>query len=113
VVRDRLAAVAAARWRAADRDRLSRRLIPWVLAEARRAARRRDANLLRALDGLVTRLSAGMTAGEEGLLDDLLERRRAVGMRDLLAWHARLPPVAAVVEGPAVQLVAALVREQL
>ena len=113
VVRDRLAAVAAARWRAADRDRLSRRLIPWVLAEARRAARLRDANLLRALDGLVTRLSAGMTAGEEGLLDDLLERRRAVGMRDLLAWHARLPPVSAVAERPAVQLVAALVREQL
>jgi len=113
LVRDRLAAVSAARWRTADRDRLSRRLIPWVLAEARRAARRRDPDLLKQLDGLVTRLSAGMTAGEEALLDDLLERRRSVTVRDLLAWHARLPPVAAVVEGPVVQLVAALVRAQL
>src|SRR5204863_6300952 len=112
LVRDRLAAVAASRWRTADRDRLSRRLIPWVLAEARRAARRRDANLLKQLDGLVTQLSAGMTAGEEVLLDDLLERRRSVTVRDLLAWHARLPPVPAVVEGPVVQLVAALVRAQ-
>ena len=113
LLRERLAAVAAARWRTADRDRLSRRLIPWVLAEARRAARRRDAGLLKSLDAVVTRLSAGMTAGEEVLLDDLLERRRPVTIRDLLAWHARLPPATAAVEGPAVQLVAALVRAQL
>ena len=73
----------------------------------------RHPDLSQQLDGLVTRLSAGMTAGEEALLDDLLERRRAVAVRDLLAWHARLPPVAAVVEGPVVQLVAALVRAQL
>ena len=113
LLRERLAAVAAARWRMADRDRLSRRLIPWVLAEARRAARRRDAGLLESLDSLVTRLSTGMTAGEEVLLDDLLERRRPVAVRDLLAWHARLPPATAAVEGPAVQLVAALVRGHL
>ncbi|PYO35558.1 MAG: hypothetical protein DMD74_06785 [Gemmatimonadetes bacterium] len=97
----------------ADRDRLSRRLIPWVLAEARRAARRRDAGLLERLDSLVTRLSTGMTAGEEVLLDDLLERRRPVAVRDLLAWQARLPPATTAVEGPVVQLVAALVRGQL
>ena len=113
LVRDRLAAVAAARWRTTDRDRLSRRLIPWVLAEARRAARRRDADLLKRLDGLVTRLAAGMTAGEEVLLDDLLERRRAVTVRDLLAWHARLPPPTPAADAPVLQLVAALVRAQL
>ncbi len=113
LVRDRLAAIAAARWRAADRDQLSRRLIPWVLSEARRAARRRDAGLLKSLDDLVTRLSAGMTAGEEALLDDLLERRRPVAVRDLLTWHAHLPPTTPAVAGPTVQLVAALVRAQL
>src|SRR5207302_2532100 len=31
-VRSRLEAIERARWRAADRDRLTRRLIPWVLA---------------------------------------------------------------------------------
>src|SRR5207248_8925320 len=34
LVRSRLEAIERARWRAADRDRLTRRLIPWVLAAA-------------------------------------------------------------------------------
>src|SRR5204863_262990 len=42
LIRSRLAAVQDARWRASDRDRLARRLIPWVLSAARRAARRGD-----------------------------------------------------------------------
>src|SRR5439155_1022471 len=37
LVRTRLAGVAAARWRAGDRDRLARRLIPWVLAPSWRS----------------------------------------------------------------------------
>jgi superfamily II DNA or RNA helicase len=109
LVRARLAAVAQARWRAADRDRLGRRLIPWVLAAARRAAQRRDPGLLRELDGLVSRLSLGMTAGEEILLEDVLQRHRSIGVRDLLAWHALLPPVTLDHGAPDVELVAALV----
>ena len=111
--RRRLDALEAARWRAADRDRLSRRLIPWVLAAARRAAvQRRPGELLR-LDGLVSRLALGMTAGEELLLEDLVARRATLSIRDVLAWHEGLPRhpedaatsqvdlVAAVVFGPA------------
>ncbi|HVH67532.1 MAG TPA: DEAD/DEAH box helicase [Gemmatimonadales bacterium] len=109
LVRRRLAAVEDARWRAADRDRLSRRLIPWVLAAARRAARgRRHGELVR-LDALVSRLALGMTAGEERLLDDLLVRRSPLGLGDVLAWHERLPPAdedAGV--APRVELVAAI-----
>src|SRR5207244_11843146 len=41
LVRGRLAALEDAHWRAAHRDRISRRLIPWVLTAARRAATRR------------------------------------------------------------------------
>src|SRR5713101_4994809 len=75
LIRERLAALEDARWRGAHRDRLSRRLIPWVLAAARRAAtERRHADLTR-LDGLVSRLAFGMTAGEELGLEDLLARR--------------------------------------
>src|SRR5205814_75404 len=40
LLRGRLAGLEDARWRAAHRDRLSRRLIPWVLAAGRRAATR-------------------------------------------------------------------------
>lgn len=95
LLRQRLAAVAAARWHAADRDRLSRRLIPWVLAAGRRAARAGDRRQLAALDDLVSRLTLGMTAGEELRLADLMERRAHVSVRDLLAWHNRLAPVSA------------------
>src|SRR5207247_10612811 len=90
LVRTRLAAVATARWRAGDRDRLARRLIPWVLAAGRRAARRRDVPELARLDGLVSRLALGMTAGEEQLLEELLGRRAALAIADVLAWHERL-----------------------
>ena len=108
LVRARLAAVEAARWRAADRDRLSRRLIPWVVAAARRAARRRRQAELARLDGLVSRLALGMTAGEELLLEDLLVRAGPLSVRDVLAWHERLPPCGAGADAPRVELVAAV-----
>jgi superfamily II DNA or RNA helicase len=109
LVRGRLAALEDARWRAAHRDRLSRRLIPWVLSAARRAAtQRRHADLAR-LDGLVSRLALGMTAGEELRLEDLLARRAPLSVRDVLAWHERMPPLGAAAPAPQVELVAALV----
>jgi superfamily II DNA or RNA helicase len=108
LVRARLAAIAAARWRAVDRDRLSRRLIPWVLSEARRAARKAQPERLAALDSLVARLSAGMTAGEEYTLEALLERRAPLTITALLAWNRRLPPLAEPGSPPEAELVAAL-----
>jgi len=108
LIRSRLAAVQDARWRASDRDRLARRLIPWVLSAARRAARRGDGAQLAALDGLVTRLASGMTAGEELLLDDLLSRREPLLVNDLLAWHEQLPSAAISESSSTVELVAAL-----
>ncbi|HYL55974.1 MAG TPA: DEAD/DEAH box helicase [Gemmatimonadales bacterium] len=109
--RRRLDAVEAARWRAADRDRLSRRLIPWVLSAARRAAVQRRPTELSRLDGLVSRLALGMTAGEELLLEDLVTRRTALSVGDVLAWHERLrPPLPPDdVAVPQVELVAAVV----
>src|SRR6266487_2633399 len=92
LIRSRLAAVQDARWRASDRDRFARRLIPWVLSTARRAARRGDGEQLGALDALVSRLALGMTAGEELLLEDLLSRREPLAITDLLSWHQHLPP---------------------
>ncbi|HEX9611674.1 MAG TPA: DEAD/DEAH box helicase, partial [Gemmatimonadales bacterium] len=92
LARARLAAVSEARWRAADRDRLARRLIPWVLTAARRAAKRGAAAELRALDGLVSRLSLGMTAGEELTLERLMTRSEPLAIADLQRWHERLPP---------------------
>ncbi len=106
LLRARLGAVEAARWRAEDRHRLSRRLIPWVLTAARRAARRGAHAELAHLDALVSRLTHGMTAGEELLLDDLLARRGPLAVRDALAWHERLPPLGAGAEPPQVALVA-------
>ena len=108
LIRSRLAAVQDARWRASDRDRFARRLIPWVLSAARRAARRGDGEQLTALDALVSRLASGMTAGEELLLEDLLARPQTLLVHDLLAWHHALPP-AGVGDSPSnVELVAAL-----
>jgi superfamily II DNA or RNA helicase len=109
LIRARLAAVQDARWRASDRDRLARRLIPWVLSAARRAAHRGNGTQLAALDGLVSRLALGMTAGEELLLEDLLARREPLAVRDLLAWHERLPAVQGDDPEVGVELVAALV----
>jgi len=108
LIRSRLEAVQDARWRASDRDRLARRLIPWVLSAARRAARRGDGAQLAELDALVTRLASGMTAGEELFLDDLLSRRDALLVSDLLAWHRRLPAVEVAEYASGVELVAAL-----
>ena len=108
LIRSRLAAVQDARWRASDRDRVARRLIPWVLSAARRAARRGDGEQLTALDALVSRLAAGMTAGEELLLDDLLSRPEALLVQDLLAWHHALP-LGGTGDAPvSVELIAAL-----
>ena len=109
LVRARLGAVEAARWRAEDRDRLGRRLIPWVLAAARRAAQRREHAELARLDALISRLALGMTAGEELLLEDLLARGGPLAVRDVLAWHERLAPAAEGADAPGVQLVAAVV----
>jgi len=109
LVRGRLAALEDAHWRAAHRDRISRRLIPWVLTAARRAATRRRHTDLARLDALVSRLALGMTAGEELLLEDLLARRAPLAVRDVLAWHERLPPVATGAEAPQVKLIAAIV----
>ena len=78
LLRDRLRAITDARWRAADRDRPGRRVIPCALAAARTAARRGDAATLTRLDALVTRLACGMTAGEEVLLGAAPGRRRAI-----------------------------------
>src|SRR5438270_490056 len=109
LVRGRLDAIERARWRAADRDRLTRRLIPWVLAAARRAAARGRHTELARLDALVSRLALGMTAGEEVLLDELLGRRAPLTVRDVLAWHQRLAPLGGVPDPPTVLLEAALV----
>jgi len=108
LIRSRLAAVQDARWRASDRDRFARRLIPWVLSAARRAARRGDGAQLSALDALVSRLASGMTAGEELLLDDLLSRPEPLVVKDLLDWHSRLPSPPESDWETAVQLIAAL-----
>ena len=108
LIRSRIAGVQDARWRASDRDRSARRLIPWVLSAARRAARRGDGEQLTALDALVSRLASGMTAGEESMLDDLLSRPEALLVQDLLGWHNALPPVTAGDSPIKVELVAAL-----
>jgi superfamily II DNA or RNA helicase len=108
LIRSRLAAVQDARWRASDRDRFARRLIPWVLSTARRAARRGDGQQLSALDALVSRLASGMTAGEELLLDDLLSRQEPLLVQDLLAWHSALAPADTGDAPIEVELVAAL-----
>jgi hypothetical protein len=109
LIRSRLAAVQDARWRASDRDRFARRLIPWVLSAARRAARRGDGEQLAALDALVSRLASGMTAGEELLLEDVLSRQEPLVIGDLLSWHERLAPAECNDCASTVELVAALV----
>jgi superfamily II DNA or RNA helicase len=109
LVRQRLAAMQDARWRATDRDRFARRLIPWVLSAGRRAARRGDAPQLATLDALVSRLASGMTAGEELLLEDVLSRSEPLTVRDLAAWHQRLPLLGSDDVGFDVELIAALV----
>jgi hypothetical protein len=108
-VRARMAALAAARWRAADRDGRARRLIPWVLNHARAAARARDRAQLAELDALVARLSGGLTAGEELLLDDLLASPVPLRVSALLEWMRRLPPDGDHPLAPVPRLLAAVV----
>jgi superfamily II DNA or RNA helicase len=108
LVRARLNAVQDSRWRAADRDQLARRLIPWVLSAARRAARRGDSRRLDTLDAVVSRLARGMTAGEELLLNEVLSRRSALTAGVLCDWHASLPPLRAGAAEGGVELVAAI-----
>ncbi|HXI34182.1 MAG TPA: DEAD/DEAH box helicase, partial [Gemmatimonadales bacterium] len=93
-VAGRLAAVQAARWRAPDRDRIARRLMPLALHAARQAARAGDSVRLATLDQLVYRLAQGMTAGEELLLAELVEQPAPLGIKELLSWHTALPPLA-------------------
>jgi hypothetical protein len=104
----RLAAVQAARWRSPDRDRISRRLMPLALQAARQVARSGDSVRLATLDQLVHRLTRGMTAGEELLLADLVEHPAPLGIRELLLWHAALPPLTHPHESPEVRLIAAV-----
>jgi hypothetical protein len=108
LIRERCAALAAARWRTADRDGAGRRLAALALAAARRAARAGQRERLTRLDALLARLCGGQTAGEALLLEQLLERRRPLDANDLLAWHEQLPPVTSAVDAPEPQLVAAL-----
>jgi hypothetical protein len=104
----RLAAVQAARWRSPDRDRIARRLMPLALHAARQVARSGDSVRLATLDQLVHRLARGTTAGEELLLADLVEHPAPLGIRELLAWHAALPPLTDPHERPEVRLIAAV-----
>jgi hypothetical protein len=110
MIRKRLDQVAAARWRAGDRDQLSRRLIPMVVAEARRAARNGEGARVGRLDRLVARLGSGLTAGEERLLWQLLEEPSPVTAERLAEWSERLPPAAgSPYDAPEIHLVAAIV----
>jgi len=109
LLRSRLGAIADARWRASDRDRLGRRLIPWALTAARSAARRGDAAALTRLDALVSRLASGMTAGEEVMLEELVEGTAPLSVDSLLGWHERLPAPIRAAEPPHAELVAALI----
>ena len=111
LVRARLAALGDVRWRAADPDRLSRRLIPWVLDAARRAARRGAAAELDRLDALVSRLALGMTAGEELSLEHILARRTPLTVRAVLAWHEGLAPWHHDGDPPGAALVTAVLFE--
>src|SRR5690242_11909807 len=90
-IRKRLDQVACARWRAGDRDQLSRRLIPMVVREARRAAREGNAPRVAMLDSVVERLGSGMTAGEELSLAGLAESPAPLTVDSLCDWSGRLP----------------------
>jgi hypothetical protein len=108
LVRQRAAEMAAARWRAAHRDGAARRLVPMGLAAARKAARAGQGARLARLDSLVSRLTRGLKAGEEVMLEELVERRSALGVRDLMRWHESLPPTGTFPEPGAPELVAAV-----
>jgi hypothetical protein len=80
-----------------------------ALAAARREARGGRHDRLAQIDALISRLTGGQTAGEALLLEDLVTRRQPLGIRDLLAWHRGLPPLATPPEAPQPELVAAVV----
>jgi helicase-like protein len=108
LLRERLTAIATARWRAADRDHIGRRLVPLALAAARRAARSGRPERLARLDALVSRLTGGQTAGEALSLEALVSQRAPLTAQVLLDWHEALPPLEAVTEAPQPELVAAV-----
>jgi hypothetical protein len=108
-LRERLEAIAMARWRAADRDHIGRRLVPLALAAARRAARSGRPERLARLDALVSRLTGGQTAGEAFSLEALVSRRAPLTAQIVLDWHEALPPLEMVAEPPQPELVAAVV----
>lgn len=108
LLRARLQAIALARWRAADRDRIGRRLVPLALAAARRAARGGRGDRLARLDALVSRLTGGQTAGEALSLESLVTQRAPLTVRALLQWHEGLPPLDVGSEAPQLQLIAAI-----
>jgi hypothetical protein len=108
VLRERLEAIATARWRAADRDHIGRRLVPLALAAARRAARSGRPERLARLDALVSRLTGGQTAGEAHSLDALISQRKPLTAQILLDWHEALPPLDVVADAPQPELVAAV-----
>ena len=109
VLRVRLEAIARARWRAADRDHIGRRLVPLALAAARRAARSGRPERLARLDALVSRLTGGQTAGEALSLEALVSQRAPLTAQILLDWHEALPPLEVAAEPPQPELVAAVV----
>ena len=108
-IRKRLDLIASARWRAGDRDQLSRRLIPMVVRDARRAAREGDANRVTELDGVIERLGSGMAAGEELSLGHLVESPAPLTVDALCRWSERLPTPGSRVPAPELRLVAAVV----
>jgi hypothetical protein len=83
-------------------------LIPWVLVAARRAARLGLPGELAVLDALVSRLSLGMTAGEELSLEDMVGKSEPLTVADMRSWHEKLPPVEAGAGPPRAELVAVL-----
>ena len=108
-IRQRLDHVLSARWRAGDRDQLSRRLIPMVIREARRAAREGNAPRVAMLDVLVERLGSGMAAGEELSLSALVESSLPLTVDRLVEWHRLLPPLSSRSGAPDIRLTAAIV----
>jgi len=83
--------------------RLARELLA---AERRELLRLRDEGTIG--DAVMRRVQREIDY-EELLLEQLLERRAPLTVRDVLAWHERLPPCAGVPDPPAVLLEAALV----
>jgi hypothetical protein len=108
-IRKRLDQLASARWRAGDRDQLSRRLIPMVIREARRAARSGNAPRVTELDAVVARLGSGMTAGEELSLAALAESPAPLTVDALCDWSEGLSALGPRDAPPELRLAAAIV----